>query len=91
MIYFVIDNSGYGAAFPRNSKHFANINRKIMEYSENGDLERLRRFWLTGTCNPKKEEKKASEPLAPEQVSPWHSSPISDECQTQSAKVLAPS
>ena len=59
---------GYGAAFPRNSKHFANINRKIMEYSENGDLERLRRFWLTGTCNPKKEEKKASEPLAPEQV-----------------------
>ena len=32
-----------------------------------GDLERLRRFWLTGTCNPHKEEKKASEPLAPEQ------------------------
>ena len=32
-----------------------------------GDLERLRRFWLTGTCNPKKEEKRASEPLAPEQ------------------------
>lgn len=32
-----------------------------------GDLERLRRFWLTGTCNPKKAEKKASEPLAPEQ------------------------
>lgn len=32
-----------------------------------GDLERLRRFWLTGMCNPKKEEKKASEPLAPEQ------------------------
>ena len=24
-------------------------------------MERLRRFWLTGTCNPKKEEKKASE------------------------------
>ena len=32
-----------------------------------GDLERLRRFWLTGTCNPKKEEKKASEPLSHEQ------------------------
>ena len=32
-----------------------------------GDLERLRRFWLTGTCNPYKEEKKASEPLAPDQ------------------------
>ena len=37
----------------------------LMHFS--GDLERLRRFWLTGTCNPKKEEKKASEPLAPEQ------------------------
>eukprot|EP00093_Oithona_nana_P005243 05243.XXX_109830_119428_1 [CDS] Oithona nana genome sequencing. len=59
--------TGYGAAFPRNSKHFHNFNRKIMDFSENGDLERLRRFWLTGTCNPKKEEKKASEPLAPEQ------------------------
>ena len=36
-----------------------------------GDLERLRRFWMTGTCNPKKEEnmKRSSEPLAPEQVS----------------------
>ena len=36
-------------------------------YNILGDLERLRRFWLTGTCNPHKEEKKASEPLAPEQ------------------------
>ena len=39
----------------------------FIEFSFAGDLERLRRFWLTGTCNPKKEEKKASEPLAPEQ------------------------
>ena len=28
--------TGYGAAFPRNSKHFHNFNRKIMEYSEIG-------------------------------------------------------
>ena len=32
-----------------------------------GDLERLRRFWLTGTCNPHLEENKPSEPLTPEQ------------------------
>ena len=77
--------TGYGVAFPRKSKHFLNFNRKVMEYSENGerkdikvscqarsilgDLERLRRFWLTGTCKVKKEEKRFSEPLAPEQVS----------------------
>ena len=30
--------TGYGAAFPRNSKHFANFNRKIMDYSENGEI-----------------------------------------------------
>ena len=28
--------TGYGAAFPRNSKHFHNFNRKVMDYSENG-------------------------------------------------------
>ena len=59
--------TGYGMAFPRHSKYFHNFNKKIMDYSETGDLERLRRFWLTGTCNPQKEEKRSSEPLAPEQ------------------------
>ena len=33
--------TGYGAAFPRNSKHFHNFNRKIMDYSENGKCPRL--------------------------------------------------
>ncbi|XP_023326378.1 glutamate receptor ionotropic, NMDA 2B isoform X2 [Eurytemora carolleeae] len=59
--------TGYGVAFPRHSKHFPNFNKKVMDYSENGDLERLRRFWLTGTCRPRKQEKRSSEPLAPEQ------------------------
>lgn len=27
----------------------------------------LLRFWMTGTCNPKKEKRRSSEPLAPEQ------------------------
>ena len=30
--------TGYAAAFPRNSKHFDSFNRKIMDYSENGEL-----------------------------------------------------
>lgn len=29
--------TGYAAAFPRNSKHFQSFNRKIMDYSENGE------------------------------------------------------
>lgn len=32
-----------------------------------GDLERLRRYWMTGTCNPGKHEHKSSDPLAMEQ------------------------
>ena len=28
--------TGYGMAFPRNSKHFTSFNNKIMDYSETG-------------------------------------------------------
>ena len=42
--------TGYGAAFPRNSKHFQNFNRKIMDFSENGKFRvtrgRFNRFSL---------------------------------------------
>lgn len=30
-------------------------------------MERIQRFWLTGACKPKKQNKRASEPLALEQ------------------------
>ncbi len=32
-----------------------------------GDMDRLRRFWLTGVCKPNKAERQFSEPLATEQ------------------------
>lgn len=32
-----------------------------------GDVDRLRRFWLTGVCKPYKEERQFSEPLSTEQ------------------------
>lgn len=32
-----------------------------------GDLERLRRYWMTGSCKPGKEQHKSSDPLALEQ------------------------
>ncbi|XP_057321766.1 glutamate receptor ionotropic, NMDA 2B isoform X2 [Microplitis mediator] len=59
--------TGYGLAFARNSKYVNMFNKRLLEYRENGDLERLRRYWMTGTCKPEKEVQKSSDPLALEQ------------------------
>ncbi|XP_046474039.1 glutamate receptor ionotropic, NMDA 2B isoform X1 [Neodiprion pinetum] len=59
--------TGYGIAFPRNSKYVQMFNKRLLDYRENGDLERLRRYWMTGTCKPGKEVQKSSDPLALEQ------------------------
>ena len=36
--------TGYGLAFPHNSKHKTKFNDMLLEYKENGDLERLSRY-----------------------------------------------
>ncbi|XP_043290042.1 glutamate receptor ionotropic, NMDA 2B isoform X2 [Venturia canescens] len=59
--------TGYGLAFARNSKYLPMFNKRLLDYRENGDLERLRRYWMTGTCKPGKEVQKSSDPLALEQ------------------------
>ncbi|XP_045105631.1 glutamate receptor ionotropic, NMDA 2B-like isoform X2 [Portunus trituberculatus] len=59
--------SGYGLAFPRGSKYLPLFNNKLMTYKDNGEIERLQRFWMTGTCKPMKQQRRASEPLAIEQ------------------------
>ncbi|XP_076225138.1 glutamate ionotropic receptor NMDA type subunit 2 isoform X2 [Nomia melanderi] len=59
--------TGYGLAFPRNSKYLQMFNKRLLDYRNNGDLERLRRYWMTGTCKPEKEVQKSSDPLALEQ------------------------
>ncbi|GLH06410.1 Glutamate [NMDA] receptor subunit 1 [Gryllus bimaculatus] len=59
--------TGYGIGFPRHSKYRDLINRQLMEYRENGDLERLQRFWFTGACKRSKEKQSRSDPLALEQ------------------------
>ncbi|XP_011313747.1 glutamate receptor ionotropic, NMDA 2B [Fopius arisanus] len=59
--------TGYGLAFSRNSKYVEMFNERLLHYRENGDLERLRRYWMTGTCKPGKEVQKSSDPLALEQ------------------------
>lgn len=59
--------TGYGLAFSRNSKYVNMFNRQLLEMRSNGDLERLRRYWMTGACRPGKQEHKSSDPLALEQ------------------------
>ena len=59
--------TGYGLAFPHNSKHRSKFNEQLLEYRENGDLERLSRYWLHGVCKPNMQEKRASEPLSIDQ------------------------
>ncbi|XP_067004151.1 glutamate receptor ionotropic, NMDA 2B [Anabrus simplex] len=59
--------TGYGIAFSRNSKYVQMFNKRLLDFRENGDLERLRRYWMTGTCKPGKQEHKSSDPLALEQ------------------------
>ncbi|EEB15817.1 glutamate receptor, ionotropic kainate, putative [Pediculus humanus corporis] len=59
--------TGYGVAFTRNSKYVDIFNKRLLDFRENGDLERLRRYWMTGTCKPGKQEHKSSDPLALEQ------------------------
>lgn len=59
--------TGYGLAFPHNSKHRSKFNSQLLEYRENGDLERLSRYWLHGVCKPNMQEKRASEPLSIDQ------------------------
>lgn len=36
--------TGYGLAFPRNSKYIKMFNKRLLDFRENGDLERLRRY-----------------------------------------------
>ncbi|XP_026465819.1 glutamate receptor ionotropic, NMDA 2B isoform X1 [Ctenocephalides felis] len=59
--------TGYGLAFSRNSKYVQMFNKRLLDFRANGDLERLRRYWMTGSCKPGKQEHKTSDPLALEQ------------------------
>lgn len=59
--------TGYGLAFSRNSKYVQMFNKRLLEFRSNGDLERLRRYWMTGSCRPGNNQHKTSDPLALEQ------------------------
>ena len=56
--------TGYGVAFPKGSPWVPRFNEYLMRYRENGDLERMQRFWFTGACEPRKRRRTSSKPLA---------------------------
>uniref|UniRef100_T1IK45 Ionotropic glutamate receptor C-terminal domain-containing protein n=1 Tax=Strigamia maritima TaxID=126957 RepID=T1IK45_STRMM len=59
--------TGYGIAFMKNSKYLKLFNRQMLVYKDNGDLERLQRFWLSGGCRPAKKNRSSSNPLSLDQ------------------------
>ena len=56
--------TGYGIGFPKASKWIPLFNEHLMVYRENGDLERLQKFWFTGACKPGERKRSSSKPLA---------------------------
>ncbi|KAK3091474.1 hypothetical protein FSP39_020086 [Pinctada imbricata] len=56
--------SGYGVAFPKGSdKLVEETNRIILDLQDNGELGRLRNFWLSGACHKKNRIKQSSDKL----------------------------
>ncbi|KAL8583948.1 hypothetical protein ACOMHN_040681 [Nucella lapillus] len=54
--------TGYGVAFPpgKNNPWIDKINKVIFQLLENGEMERLQKFWLAGACYFEKEKKGVS-------------------------------
>ncbi|VDM98173.1 unnamed protein product [Thelazia callipaeda] len=55
--------TGYGFGFPKNSPYLHKVNHYMLQYHQNGDLERLQNFWMTGACTPDSNSQTRSAPL----------------------------
>ncbi|XP_041362766.1 LOW QUALITY PROTEIN: glutamate receptor ionotropic, NMDA 2B-like [Gigantopelta aegis] len=52
--------TGYGVAFPRGSPWVNKVNRVLLQLQNDGEMERLQKFWLAGACHKMKEKKGVS-------------------------------
>ncbi|GFO38293.1 glutamate receptor ionotropic, nmda 2b-like [Plakobranchus ocellatus] len=50
-----IAETGYGVAFPKKSQWTKQVNKALLLLQEDGEIERLQKFWLAGACHKKKE------------------------------------
>ncbi|RUS71365.1 hypothetical protein EGW08_020874 [Elysia chlorotica] len=50
-----ISETGYGIAFPKKSQWTQQINKALLVLQQDGEIERLKKFWLAGACHKKKE------------------------------------
>ncbi|XP_045213754.2 glutamate receptor ionotropic, NMDA 2B-like [Mercenaria mercenaria] len=49
--------TGYGVGFPKGSPYIDEVNDIILELQNNGELDRLQKFWLAGACHAMKDKK----------------------------------
>ncbi|GFR90048.1 glutamate receptor ionotropic, NMDA 2B-like [Elysia marginata] len=50
-----ISETGYGIAFPKKSQWTQQVNKALLWLQQDGEIERLQKFWLAGACHKKKE------------------------------------
>uniref|UniRef100_A0A2C9JPY9 Ionotropic glutamate receptor C-terminal domain-containing protein n=1 Tax=Biomphalaria glabrata TaxID=6526 RepID=A0A2C9JPY9_BIOGL len=58
-----IAETGYGLAFPKKSQWVKKVDKALLKLQEDGEIERLQKFWLAGACHKKKERGVSSHTL----------------------------
>ncbi|CAL1526333.1 unnamed protein product [Lymnaea stagnalis] len=58
-----IAETGYGVAFPHRSQWVRPVDEALLRLQEDGEIERLQKFWLAGACHKKKERGVSSHTL----------------------------
>ncbi|XP_076442925.1 uncharacterized protein LOC143281574 [Babylonia areolata] len=52
--------TGYGVGFPKNSRWTKKFNEVLLRMQDEGEIERLQKFWLAGACHKKSQHRGSS-------------------------------